>query len=261
MAAKRILVINDTHCGHLVGLTPPAFNPKFKSANKQKLSDDRAVYWNFFSDTVESLRPIDAVFHVGDAIDGKGEASGGTEQLTTDRNEQCSMGVEVMKFVKASASFMVCGTPYHVGREEDWEKQIADEVGARISSHEWVDVNGLVFDLKHHVSGSQTPQGRHTAMARERLWNVLWAEHGEYPKSHVLLRGHVHYHNYCGGYQWLAMTLPALQGYGSKFGARRMSGTVDFGLTFFEVESKDEYTWQSFIAKPGKLRKFAIPVK
>ena len=116
---------------------------------------------------------------------------------------------------------------------------------SKIGSHEWVSVNGCVFDLKHKVGGSAIPHGRHTAIARDRMWNLLWAEKGLTPKAHVILRGHVHYHNYCGGPGWVAMTLPALQGMGSKFGARQCSGLVDWGVVIFDVDDDGSFDWHA----------------
>ena len=259
---KTVVAVGDFHCSHAVGLTPPSFNPKFRGGIKAHYSELRALYWTHYAQTLDSLKPIDVLIVNGDCIDGKGEASGGTEQLTADRNEQVEMAVECINYAKAGVVLMTFGTPYHVGREEDWERQVADGCGAaRIKSHDWADVNGLVFDFKHHIPGSQTPLGRHTPLVRERLWNYLWAEHEEYPKAHVILRSHVHYHVLVGGYGWLAMTLPAMQGYGSKFGARKMSGTVDFGLVSFVVHDRWEWSWNQHILKPKVLRHLPFRVK
>jgi hypothetical protein len=46
----------------------------------------------------------------------------------------------------------------------------------------------------------------------------------------------------------LGMTTPALQGFGSRYGARRCTGLVDFGFVTFQV-NKGTYTWQPIIAK------------
>lgn len=67
----------------------------------------------------------------------------------------------------------------------------------------------------------------------------------------MFLRGHVHYFNYCGGSSggrhWLAVTVPALQGPGSKYGVRQCSGTVDFGLIHFDVDDHGGYQWTSHL--------------
>jgi hypothetical protein len=145
--------------------------------------------------------------------------------------------------------FVSHNTPYHTGDSEDWENIIAERVDAAIGEHEWVDVEGVVFDLKHHPAGSSgIPHGRHSGVARDRLWNLIWAEKELQPKGDVFIRSHVHYHNFAGGPDWLAMTTPALQGFGSRFGARRCTGIVDFGFVTFTV-NKGTYTWQPIIAK------------
>ena len=64
-----------------------------------------------------------------------------------------------------------------------------------------------------------------------------------------MLRSHVHYHSFAGGPGWLAMTTPGLQGYGSKFGARNISGTVDIGFVYFDITGKGEYTWGTKIVR------------
>jgi hypothetical protein len=145
--------------------------------------------------------------------------------------------------------FLSYGTSYHTGVEEDWESLVADAVGGQIKSHGYLDVNGCIVDYKHHVGSSQVPHTRHTAIARERLWSILWAEAGEYPKSQVILRSHVHYHNFAGGVGWAAMTTPGLQGVGTKYGSRNMSGTVDFGIVVLDIASKEEWTWRVLALK------------
>lgn len=182
----------------------------------------------------------------GDAIDGKGFRSGGSELITTDRQEQTNIAIECIdQAVGGSAKvLMTYGTGYHTGNEEDWEGLIAKHFDAKIGSHEWVTAEGVTFDFKHHIGSSQVPHGRSTSLNREGLWSHLWAESAATPKSDILIRSHVHYHSYCGDLTFspgLRMTTPALQAAGTKFGARRCSGTVDFGFLLFDVDGEDYY--------------------
>jgi hypothetical protein len=256
---KRVVVISDLHSGHLAGLTAPGFDSRpgrDESELAHKFWKVRRQIWNFVAKEAEALQPIDALIVNGDAVDGKGERSGATEELTTDRNVQAKMGAAAINLFRAGKVFMSYGTMYHTGVSEDWEDAVADEVNAEhIGSHDWLDVNGVVFDYKHHVSGSTVPHGRYTAIARERLWNVLWNEHGEFPKATIIIRSHVHYHVYCGDGSWLALTTPALMGYGTKWGKRRMSGTVDCGFIHFDVEGPKEWTWQAHLLRFKSGRK------
>ena len=251
---KRVVVISDLHCGHVVGLTPPSHDIRRESESGQLVDSMRRRYWKFYADTIDALKPIDVMIVNGDAIDGKGAKSGGTELIAPDREDQVAMAVDAILYAKASKVFMSYGTGYHTGDQDDWEIGVARDVKAeKIGSHDWLDVSGVIFDYKHHAGSSQTPYGRHTAIAKEHTWNILWNEHGEYPKSDIIIRSHVHYYGFAGGVSWCGFTTPALQGYGSKFGSRRMSGTVDFGLLSFDVEGKEQWTWKAHILKQRKL--------
>ena len=238
---KRLVAISDLHCGHMVGLTHPDFDACAKEGDSAKHFQTRRACWDFYTECLTSLQPIDILLVNGDAIDGKGDRSGGTEQLTCDRSEQVEMATAAIVASKAKAVYMTYGTGYHVGRDEDWEGEIARQVEAKhIGGHDWLKLDNIVFDYKHKLSNSQVPHGRHTSIAREHLWNLLWSEHSEQPIANIIIRSHVHYFNYCGGSNWLAVSTPALQAKGTKYGAREMSGTVDFGLVWFEVT---ENTW------------------
>ena len=268
---KRVIVISDSHCGHLSGLTPPQWQLneyEGSTTKRNKWATLQKELWMHFTNLLEKYKPFDVGFSLGDMIEGKGSRSGGTELITNDRDEQIDMACEVHRQVSSRARkgfnwVGVFGTGYHVSGEggEDWETVLAERAGfLKIGSHEWVDVNGCIFDLKHHISGSQIPHGRFTAPARDRLWNLLWAEKEYQPKANVILRGHVHYFSYCGEGDWMAMTLPALQGMGTKFGARRMSGIVHWGLTIFDVDNDGKFSWEVPIVKINSQRATAIKV-
>ena len=241
---KRMVIISDLHCGHLVGLTPPRWHYQ----NDGKLYKNQKELWRFYAAAIDSLKPIDILVVNGDAIDGKGYMAGGTDQKTTNRLEQVDMAVECIDHAEAKTIRMTYGTPYHTGRDEDWEAIIADKVDVKIESHAFFDIDGTVFDIKHKVGASTVPHGRLTAVMREKLWNTVWASRDQQKKANVLIRSHVHYHQYGGDPYFLAMTTPALQGYGSKFGARQCSGVVDIGLIYFDID-KDGYEWNQLLAE------------
>lgn len=239
---KRVLVVSDFHAGHEVGLTPPSWNPEFEADHSSKY---RSYMWKKYTESVEALKPIDVLVANGDLIDGRGERSGSVELITVDRRAQCRMAAECIKVAEAQKIIITRGTDYHVGNEESWEDLVADFTKAEIGDIRNVDVNGLLFNFRHHIGGSQTPIGRTTPLAREAAWNALWNVRQGFPLSDVIVRSHVHYHTYAGGPGWLAMTTPGLQGYGTRYGERRMSGLIDFGFVYFDVTSKEEFEWKS----------------
>ena len=249
---KTGIILSDLHCGHTVGLTPPAWQYK-EGGYRQKFVKTQKACWDWFASEIDSLPSPDVLFVNGDAVDGKGYRSGGTEQITTDMDVQADMACHAIKSVmgRKTKLMMTAGTPYHTGTDEDWEAHIADECGAKeFGGNVFVNVNGVVFDLKHKVGSSGIPHGRATALKKSQLWGQLWADAGEQPRSDVLIRSHVHYHNanYDPDFGW-CMTTPALQGFGSKYGARQCEGRVHFGFISFEVSTDGEFTWQPHIAK------------
>jgi hypothetical protein len=217
-----------------------------------KLSEIQSEAWRWYVKHVRQYGPYDCVVANGDAIDGSGKRSGGTELITADREEQCEMAIQCIQQAlparrKNCKLVMTYGTGYHTGDVEDWENQIARDLGAdKIGSHEWIDCGGVIFDFKHHIGTSAIPHGRHTAVNRDALWARLWADRGLVPTADVLVRSHVHYHAYCGDTAMqpsLRMTTPALQAMGSKYGSRRCSGIVDFGFVVFETERGKLKNW------------------
>lgn len=259
---KRIVALADMHCGHVAGLTPPKWQYRRESddAYLKHFGEMQHAEWQWYKNVCKELQPVDALIVNGDAIDGKGEKSGGTEQITTDRREQTVIAADCIREMKAKEVYLIFGTPYHGGNEEDWEAVLAQEVGAqKVGSHEWFDAEGLIFDCKHFVSGSIIPHGRHTSISRDKLWNEMWAAKGGQPLADVLIRAHVHYFNFCGEPGKLMVILPSLQLW-SKFGARKQSGIINTGLVHFDVVSKDDYSWRphlvemrAFAPKPIKL--------
>ncbi len=258
---KRIGIFADLHDGHRAGLTHPNwFVGGGTEANKKTLVLEQEM-WRKFTRKVKPFKDnLDLAIWNADMIDGRGERSGGTELITADREEQALMAARVIEYVGAKKNLITYGTPYHAsGGGEDWENLVAREVGAEIHSHLFVDVNGLVFDVKHKVGGSTIPHGRFTALARERLWNLVWAEREDsQPKANVVIRSHVHYFGYCGTHGYLAMTTPALQAAATKYGARQCSGTVDFGFLTFDVKNKEDWSWHAHLVPLAEVKQAAV---
>jgi len=245
---KRILVVSDLHCGHTVGLTPPKWQRKAYATTKhEKFSAIQAESWKWFKREVRAYGPYDIVVCNGDAIDGRGERSGGTELITPDRDEQCEIAVEALRVAmgECKTGLMTYGTPYHTGTEEDWEGKIAKALGCKIGGQEQLRASGVVFDFKHKIGASSVPHTRGTALGKAGIWSQLIADRGAAAEADVLVRSHVHYHSFVGGPLFkpgLMMTTPALQAMGTKYGSRQCEGIVDFGFVVFECE-RGAYTW------------------
>jgi hypothetical protein len=247
---KRVVIFSDSHCGHEFGLTPPAWQYKDDGHPRiAKAAKFQRALWGFGTEGLDALKPIDILIGNGDAIDGKGEKSGGVEQITTDRLEQCEMAAEFINYAEAKQVRLLYGTRYHVGKDEDFEQVLVNLVRGDVSvqGHGFFNINGCVLDIKHKVGSSSIPHGRATAISRARLWNVLWAEKKRQPKADIILRSHVHYAGGAFGGDWLGAILPAMS-YGTSFGIRECEGEVDVGLIKIDIFPDGRYTWNYILA-------------
>ncbi len=237
---KKVLIFADLHCGSVVGITPPQHQT---GEHRQ----DQLALWETATGMVEKFKDrfgnVDILIVNGDCLDGKSSRWGGTDVITTKIRTQIDMAAEFILDVGATDIVMTRGTPYHTGAEEDWEDYLARDVSAAIKDHAFLEIEGVNFSVKHTIGSSTIPHGRYTAVARSKLWDTIWAvEKEQHPLSDVLIRSHTHYFGYAGNASFLGLTTPALQGLGSKFGARMCEGTVDFGIVYF-ICDKGEYKW------------------
>lgn len=254
------MVVSDLHCGHVVGLTPPEY--QFRSVSNDsrhnKFYTIQSVLWNKFQHLLQDIRKqfglIDGVINVGDSIDGKGERSGGVEQIKLEMGTQVAMSVKCFDTIREICNpkakfFGVYGTAYHTSTSGDeWEDSVYKDAGfEKWGSHEWVDVNGCIIDVKHHIGTSVIPHGRGTAVLRDMLWNDMWSLDGSQPRANIVLRGHAHYYQAVDTDEKLGIICPALQGMGSKFGSKICSGRVSWGVIVLTITNKNEYEWHKKI--------------
>lgn len=250
----------DNHHGHDVGLTPPAFNwtPSEKAISlEHKNYNFRIAGWNWWDHELTLCGPFDIALWNGDLIDGEGAKSGGKEDQEIPI--QIGMAIEAIKRVGAKTNYIVRGTSYHVGiGKTTWEDMISAAVpGAEIGNEGHYNINGLIINAKHQIGNSTSPVSQFTALSSARLQQLLWAESGQQEKANLLLRGHIHR---CGSIaeparNFAAWSMPALQGLGSVFGSRCITGLpVHFGFLVIRVKDKNNWGVEAHIA-PMEMQK------
>jgi hypothetical protein len=250
---KRVLLFADSHCGSETGLTPSSYQYQFISNPpseevriRNKWAKQQRECWQWYTRILNTLGHIDVCMINGDCIDGDGKRSGGTELITTDRKVQVSMAIECIDQIQADHYVMTFGTPYHCGNSEDFELDIAKHFGCKIGGHEWENVNGVVFDLKHKQSNCVNPS---TGLFNEIRDNREWVGVGEQPKADVLVRSHTHRFCIHRVEDTIGISTPALQTYGTKFGARQCSRKVQVGLIALDVWPDGEVVEHVHIAQ------------
>lgn len=239
----RIAFYSDPHCGHRAGLTPPKW---WESKDRPWGRNQRAL-WEWFQESVEREGPFDIGLGNADLIDGPGHKSLGSEHITPVESEQLEMAEEVIATIGAKRNILTYGTAYHTGLANDFEAMLARKIGAEHGAHIDLNVNGLRFNVRHHTGRSSIPYGM-SPVAKERMWDALLGiRDGEKPAD-IYIRSHVHQFRVYGDGDYLAMTLPALQGPGSKFG-RRCSGDYAVGFVVFDIDPQGGYQWKLVRAK------------
>lgn len=239
----RVVSVSDFHCGNIAGLTPPKFN--LQSDVSYKAYVYRRGLYEWFMGEIGKLGPIDICVANGDLIDGKGDKTGGNEQIVTDRNMQVAMAVQALKDIGAKEYHFTYGTGYHTGRDDDWEVKIATEFTEPVHDVLTLNVRGLSMKWRHHIGGSLAPSGRANALLRQQEWDTLWSANGEFERSDVMVFGHVHYFQAYTNRFGSVFTSPALQGLGgSQLGSRRMGGIVDYGFLHFDITSREDWSWR-----------------
>jgi len=251
---REIAAIADLHCGHRAGLTPPDYQDRVG-----RWADAQADSWDKYLALVEKSAGADTLIVDGDAIDGRGQASGGTELIASSLAVQRDMAVECISQFAAKKIVMARGTDYHAGwGGEDWEDFVAEQLREQgrevlIKDHPFVDLDGVTFDIKHHIGTTSVPHTRGTALLRDKMQNEQWYLDGDgQPLADVILRAHAHVHEGSFGYRgdrmWLAVRLPALQLAGTKYGGRRCSGVVHWGMFRVFIEGGEIVDYQTLKA-------------
>lgn len=181
----RLLVASDTHCGSILGLTPPGHH-----------SDDNREwalpFWEFYTDYLAQLGRLDAVVFNGDLIDGPGKKES-SEHETTNINKQVKMAAEVLGHVRADKKYIVRGTGYHTDFQGSFEDFVADEMSIDAHDELRLDVHGRKLHFRHVVGRSDTPYGQHTQTAKELINDMMQADLEGYEDADILGRSHVHY--------------------------------------------------------------------
>lgn len=243
------MIVSDFHCGNIYGLTPPSH---FQEKHNRDLQEEA---FDSYRAMIKKWGQPDILINNGDSIDGNQSRQGGAELITTDRNVQVEMAMELLEMWKPKKLYMTYGTAYHIGSSaEDFEYQLAERLKERgvptiIEGHLFLDIEGVTFDIRHKVATSGVFHGRATALLRELMWCLVKEANETGPKVDVVVRSHAHYHILIETPEKLAFITPALQLARGRFGSRECSGEIHWGAMRLIVDKgkviqKDKHIWK-----------------
>jgi len=246
---KRMVVLSDLHSGHMLGLTPPAWQYSKDNEKLGEIARLQSEGWEWYTNAIKEVgKDVDILVCNGDLIDGRGDRSGNAEVITTDRMLQVAIGVEALEKWNAKKVFFTRGTPYHTGNGEEFENIAADRMGGIIDDFLNLEVNGKVFNFKHKVGNSGVPYGKATPVLKQKVINQLETDYNDMPNADVVIRSHVHNMHIIQNSVGWAITTPALQ-LNSRFGRQQCSGIIDYGFIVIDVYENGDIDVSPVLAK------------
>lgn len=252
-AFKRMIILSDLHCGHRLGLTPPSWAYKEDSVFTIEAKIQRES-WNWYVSVInEIIGPrCDVLVVNGDAIDGDSFKNGGTELITTNRIEQAEMVVDCLKVWEYDKLFMVRGTPYHVGKIEQFEDVVASKMGCYITDNLNLIFNGKTFNFTHKIGGTSVFYSKATQVVKAAIANELMSNQYGDRKADVVVRSHLHYYTEYRDSNRIALVTPGLQ-VSSRFGRQQCSNQVgnDFGFVVVDVFDNGFISVMPYLATLG----------
>lgn len=236
----RVLVLSDTHCGSVSGLTPPGWG----RADCPWLSP----FWDWFTSTLKQIGPVDDLIMNGDTVDGEGK-KGAAYHLNANVKDQQEMTEEIVDQVKADRRYFVRGTGFHTDSGLCYEDAIAEAFNTKALDDLRLEINGRRLHARHVAGRSDTPYGQGTQIAKELTNELMQGSFEGYEPADLIIRSHVHYHYMVGvgdgvsGWPRIAFTTPCLQLRGPKIGpyVRNLrTWLYHVGMTLIEIEKTGE---------------------
>jgi len=232
---KKYLICSDSQCGHMGGLTPPAWRVS-EERNEELIAKGHGdwrtieqVAFDFFQENTQGQ--YDGLCLLGDLIDGKGYYSGARECLTADRDEQVDMAEACFKHIRAKEIAGCYGTCYHVGASERWESQVLGKLGGSIRNV--IEIHIKDFDIlmrfRHHIGRTSTPTGGDIMLRKMMLNELMWERDHDIRPADVYGFAHAHYFRCLKDATWTVFINPSLQTW-TEFGSTRCSGVIHFGV-------------------------------
>lgn len=196
-----VVPIGDLHVGSSVALCP-LHGVQLEDGGRYMPNDAQRWLWERWSALLARVRELRRrryhiiVISLGEFIDGRHHES--TQLLSQSPEIQASAALDVMQPLATLSHelYVVRGTEAHSGKGAASDFAIGRELGARADPstgmHAFyrllLDVDGVNFDVAHHVGGGGDDMRTYGGAIRREMAAMLM----ERPDTHVVLRGHVH---------------------------------------------------------------------
>ena len=202
---KSLVVVADLHVGSSTGLCPRSGmalddGGYYKPSKMQEYLND---CWEHFFGVYVPLVTMGADKRIlvinGDAVDGfhHNTVALATNNIMSQERASASLIKDVA--VNFDETYFVRGTEAHVQQSAQSDERIAKEVGAIPDSNGdharwqlWLDLNGVLFNIAHHLGTTSSAAYESSAPMREMVAGLV--ESGQWNKQmpDFFIRSHRH---------------------------------------------------------------------
>jgi len=258
----RLLAIADLHAGSRLAPWPRDFPLATGGIWEPSLAQrwlNRC--WDTMLEEMLALSHLDAIIHLGDALEGTNPRNG---TIVSDRrDDQVGGAIELLGPLAELTKhfYMIQGTNWHVGKGAEDETDVARQLKAIPQPDTgflawpdlYLDMGGCVSHWAHHIGSTSNPLYEANALLRalyilrvevEREWGVLA------PDVRLIGRAHRHRMISVSKGDWHGVCLPGWQ-LKTPFGYKMSPETLpEVGYVIVECEGGDIWV---------KARRFGLP--
>lgn len=213
---KIIAVVSDLHVGSSIGLCGSkldladggVYQP---SKNQAELYKGWMKFFQYVDEVSTNVKTRVLVVN-GDLVDGDHH---GTVSIVTNNIEvQEAAAIELLRPAakQFDAVYVVRGTEAHTQPGAQSDERIAKGIGARLDESTgqysrwqlWLDVDGVVFNIAHHIGTTSSAAYESSAVMREMVAALVEAGQWEQRLPDVLIRSHRH--------RYIKVSIPSARG-------------------------------------------------
>jgi len=211
---KIIAVVSDLHVGSSIGLCASKLDLADGGVYQpSKFQQELYKGWIKFIQHVDKLPADKKVLVVnGDLVDGDHH---GTVSIVTNNIEvQEEAAIQLLKPAAKNfdAAYVVRGTEAHTQPGAQSDERIAKGIGASLDESTgqysrwqlWLDVDGVVFNVAHHIGTTSSAAYESSAVMREMVAALVEAGQWEQRLPDVLIRSHRH--------RYIKVAIPSARG-------------------------------------------------
>lgn len=233
---KKVLIVNDLHCGSVYGLGVPNFVGG--GGYTLPFTETNRFLYDRWLQMINTVGHVDLVVANGDLVEGLNKKKNGAETLTPYIADQSKIAAELLKQIDAEEYAFTGGSGYHMGQDINGDQEVCDKVGGTwFGPDGYIKIEGIKIHVRHVANYSKLPHSRATPILFDFLIAAIQGD-----DTNIFIRSHTHKFVYAGTHNRLGFTTPCWKGVDTYIREKGMEKT-DCGWVLITIDG-NSYTWQ-----------------